>query len=44
MARIYDQHDYTPEKLAAVDKLAARIMSIVNPPTGDNIVPLQHRA
>jgi integrase len=43
MARIYDQHDYTPEKLAAVDKLAARILGIVNPDPTGKVVQLHAR-
>ena len=36
----YDRHDYQPEKTAAFDKLAALISRIVDPPSGDVVVPL----
>ena len=44
LARIYDQHEYADEKRAALDAWAKRLMSIVNPPSTDNVVPLREVA
>ena len=38
---VYDHHSYGPEKADALEKLAALVASIVNPPTGANVVPLR---
>ncbi len=37
---VYDQHSYLPEKMDALERLAAMIGRIVNPPEGDNVVLL----
>jgi integrase len=37
----YDVHAYRAEKQAVFEALAARIERIVNPPAGDNVVPLR---
>jgi integrase len=38
---IYDRHRYDDEKAAALAKLAALVERIVNPPTGDVVVPMR---
>jgi integrase len=38
---VYDQHHYTPEKAAALAKLAALIETIVSGEPGANVVPLR---
>jgi integrase len=40
---IYDLHTYREEKREALEKWAARLLSIVEPPP-DNVVPLKERA
>jgi integrase len=35
IAKIYDRHDYTDEKADALERLAALLASIVNPPEGN---------
>ena len=37
---VYNQHEYTEEKAAALAKLAELVNSIINPPS-DNVVPLR---
>jgi hypothetical protein len=37
----YDRYDYLREKQDAFDRLAALVERIVNPPSADNVVPLQ---
>jgi hypothetical protein len=37
---VYDQHDYGRERKMALEKLAAEVSRILNPP-GDNVVLLQ---
>jgi integrase len=39
--KTYDRYEFRSEKLAAFEALAARITQIVNPPGGDNVVPLR---
>jgi integrase len=38
---VYDHHSYGPEKADALQKLAALVASIVNPPSGANVVKLR---
>ncbi len=40
---VYDQHDYGRERKMALEKLAAEVSRIVNPPAG-NVVLLQRAA
>jgi integrase len=40
VGRVYDRHEYLNEKRDALEKLAALIDAIVNPPTA-NVVPLR---
>jgi len=40
---IYDQHDYIPEKRAALEALASQIERIINPPA-TNVVPFREAA
>jgi integrase len=41
---IYDRYEYAAEKREALEKLAALIERILNPPAGDNITPLRRVA
>ena len=38
---VYDRHSYADEKADALEKLAALVATIVNPPTGANVVSLR---
>lgn len=38
---IYDRHDYQAEKGAALQRLADHIETILNPPTGNNVVSIR---
>jgi integrase len=40
---VYDQHPYGPEKGAALERLAALVRTILDPPSGANVVPLPAR-
>jgi integrase len=42
VAGIYDRHQYDVEKASALERLAALIQSIINPPKG-NVVPMKQR-
>jgi integrase len=41
---VYDRHEYDSEKADALNRLAALIGRIVNPPAGDKVVPLRGAA
>jgi integrase len=41
IARIYDQHRFEEEKRDALEQWAARLRSIVEPQTPDNVVELE---
>jgi integrase len=38
---VYNRYDYDAEKTDALAKLAAAVERIINPPEGDNVVPLR---
>lgn len=40
---VYDRHQYLAEKRDALDKLAAMVATILNPPAGDNVAKLDER-
>jgi integrase len=44
MQRVYDLHSYEPEMRDALERWAKRLMAIVNPPSGDNVVTLREAA
>jgi integrase len=37
----YNRYDYAEEKADALQRLAAKIETIINPPSGDNVVPFR---
>ena len=37
----YNRYDYAEERADALQRLAAKIETIINPPSGDNVVPFR---
>jgi hypothetical protein len=42
VARTYNRHDYIAEKAHALNALASKIETVINPPTG-NVIDMQSR-
>lgn len=40
---VYDKHPYAKEKAVALEALSALIKTILNPPSGDNVVTLKKK-
>ena len=41
LREVYDRHSYLPEKRQALDRWAAHLETIINPPAGHKVVPIR---
>ena len=42
--KVYDQHSYEAEKRRCLELWERRLLAIVDPPAGENVVPLREAA